>query len=789
MSVVPQQDPVNRQPAAKSDLSVEERERELYAEQVRLLYEQIPVGLAGTAFNAILLTVALWTEVDHAVALTWLAVIMAVTVVRGLFVLSYRRAAPPMAGAARWGRWAVAGLVCSGAGWGLTPFVIFPEASSVHQVFLAFVLGGMVSGGSAVLAPLTAAYLTFIPIIGLPITAKFLTMGGSLPMFMGAMTGLFMVLALLSARNAHATIRTSLALRFENRELIAYLIRASDSLTDEVQVRQRSEDALRERVRLASFAAEVSFALNSNESLDGILWSCAGAAERHLDAALARIWTVGPGDLCGECHKVSWCTNRAECLHLKASAGLSTNLNGEYRRVPLGALKIGRIAQGMGVMVTNDVVGDERLPNKDWLKANGLRSFAGFPLTVQGRVFGVIAVFAREPLSEATLQTLEFACNAIAAMVARKRSEEALRESQAFVDSVIEHLPNMVFVKDAKELKFVRINKAGEELLGHSRESFLGRNDYDFFPREQADFFTAKDREVIDNGCLVDIAEEPVETAKKERRILHTKKIPIVDAAGTPQFVVGISEDITDRKDMERHAKRMEQLALLGQLMGGIAHELKNPLFILSGHLQLLKDMLAQRDYQALPATLEKIDMASERMKRVTERFLHLARPAQARQESCSVGALLQQTLEFLDNELMKSQIRVRAEIPALLPEIVCDPRQMQEVFLNLILNALQAMVGAHGQGTLSVTVSHADDWIEVRVQDDGPGIPAQYHCRLFEPFFSTKPPEKGTGLGLWTVRSNIMALGGTVQYETEEGRGTTFIVRLPTVRADRLTE
>ena len=109
----------------------------------------------------------------------------------------------------------------------------------------------------------------------------------------------------------------------------------------------------------------------------------------------------------------------------------------------------------------------------------------------------------------------------------------------------------MIFVKDAKDLKFVRFNKAGEDLLGHSREVLIGKSDYDFFPKEEADFFTAIDRQVLKTGSLVDIPEEPIETKHQGRRILHTRKIPIYDETGEPQYLLGISEDITERKRTE----------------------------------------------------------------------------------------------------------------------------------------------------------------------------------------------------------------------------------------------
>ncbi|MDC0742209.1 PAS domain-containing sensor histidine kinase [Polyangium mundeleinium] len=137
-------------------------------------------------------------------------------------------------------------------------------------------------------------------------------------------------------------------------------------------------------------------------------------------------------------------------------------------------------------------------------------------------------------------------------------SAAPLESTASFLDSIVENLPHMIFVKDAAELRFVLFNKAGEDLLGLHREAILGKNDDDLFPREQAMFFVAKDREVLSGNCLVDITEEPIQT-RHGLRVLHTKKIPIVDHAGQPRFLLGISEDITERKLLEERIRRADE--------------------------------------------------------------------------------------------------------------------------------------------------------------------------------------------------------------------------------------
>jgi PAS domain S-box-containing protein len=137
----------------------------------------------------------------------------------------------------------------------------------------------------------------------------------------------------------------------------------------------------------------------------------------------------------------------------------------------------------------------------------------------------------------------------------RKVAEDALRDSEEFLNSIVENIPDMIFVKDAETLRFVRLNKAGEKLLGQNRQKVLGKNDYDFFPESQADFFIEKDREVLARKQVVDIPEEPIQTRQSGERILHTKKIPIIERGGKAKYLLGISEDITERKLMERERK------------------------------------------------------------------------------------------------------------------------------------------------------------------------------------------------------------------------------------------
>jgi PAS domain S-box-containing protein len=204
-----------------------------------------------------------------------------------------------------------------------------------------------------------------------------------------------------------------------------------------------------------------------------------------------------------------------------------------------------------------DIATDPRmLPWRDEALKRGFRASASVPLRQNSKIIGIFNVYSSKPetFDEKELNLIKeigvdisFALEIIDKENQQKLASEALREREEFLSSIIENIPDMIFIKDAQKLKFMRINKAGEDLLGYKTDDLIGKTDSDFFPKEQADFFTKNDRCVLESVKQYDIPEEPIET-KNGKRILHTKKIPILDKDGKPAYLLGISEDITERK-------------------------------------------------------------------------------------------------------------------------------------------------------------------------------------------------------------------------------------------------
>jgi two-component system NtrC family sensor kinase len=223
-----------------------------------------------------------------------------------------------------------------------------------------------------------------------------------------------------------------------------------------------------------------------------------------------------------------------------------------------------------------------------------------------------------------------------------------------------------------------------------------------------------------------------------------------------------------------------EKMALMGQVVAGIAHELNNPLTIVIGNIQLM--MMRELNEKNLQS-LTRIKDGADRASKIVRNLLTFARQEKPERKTTDVNLVLKRTLELRAYELKVSNIDVSTELTEDLPETMADPHQLQQVFLNLIVNAEQAMIDAHGKGLLRLSTRSEAGKLLIFFSDDGPGIPRENLRRIFEPFFTTKTVGKGTGLGLSICQGIIGEHGGRIDVVSTVGRGTTFIIELPVQR------
>jgi len=311
----------------------------------------------------------------------------------------------------------------------------------------------------------------------------------------------------------------------------------------DITARKQTEVALQERARLAVLEAQVGTALTQGGTLAEMLRLCCEAVVGQSDAAFARIWTLN---------------EREQMLELKASAGLYTDLNGPHGRVPVGQFKIGLIAKERKPHLTNQVAGDPRIGHPEWAKREGMVAFAGYPLLVEDRLIGVVAMFARHALTETTLQTLAMISKNLAVGIERKRAEQALVSEQRLLNNLITALPDTIYFKD-RESRFIRINNGFVRKHGLADASAaLGKTDFELFGNEHAGEAYADEQRIITTGQPIIDKEEREDWKDGRVTWVSTTKMPLRDGDGKIVGIMGVSRDITERKRSE------ESLRLLG---------------------------------------------------------------------------------------------------------------------------------------------------------------------------------------------------------------------------------
>jgi PAS domain S-box-containing protein len=396
----------------------------------------------------------------------------------------------------------------------------------------------------------------------------------------------------------------------------------------------------------------------------------------------------------------------------------------------------------------------------------------------------------------------------------RKQAEEALKEHHAFLRQVLDIIPHWIFVKD-RQGRITLSNRAHAAALGMTPEEIVGKTDFELNPNpEQARQYIRDDLEVMDTLQEKFVPEEPNTNVEGQVYWLQTIKRPIVDKNGVANQILGVATDITLRKQAEqalqRYSERLEEmvtertrelyaaqdrlvrqekLATLGQLAGGVGHELRNPLGAIKNAAYFLKLALAEPDPE-VQETLSILEREVTTAERIIGSLLNFARPSAPVPRPVDINAAVR---EALARTTLPGAIEVAVQLDEALPAIQADPDQLSMVFGNLLRNAVQAMPGG---GRLSVTTRPAPPpsasptlsgegaavrSVAVSIADTGTGISEKDLPKLFEPLFTTKA--KGIGLGLALSKMLVEGHGGRIEVESEVGKGSTFSVTLPVSR------
>jgi PAS domain S-box-containing protein len=365
-----------------------------------------------------------------------------------------------------------------------------------------------------------------------------------------------------------------------------------------------------------------------------------------------------------------------------------------------------------------------------------------------------------------------------AEIVERQQAAAALRKSEERFRLLV-HIVGSVIIVLSRDYRIVEFNQEAGRVLGWTRQEVLGQDYLDLCVPVALRQDVAAALDQVLWGEPMRGVESVIRTRAGQERTMLWNFSRVLDADEDPMGLIASGQDITERKRAEQELQRADRLALVGQLASGLAHEIGTPLNVIAGNAELLRQELLA---QGLPAPeLETIVAQADRISRLMERLLAFARAKAQPQAPLALSTVLAPALHLLEPRFRREAITVLVDVPADLPDVLGVADQLEQVFLNVLVNAWHAMPAG---GTVTIRAgTTAAGQVQVTVQDTGSGIAPEALTRAFEPFYSTKG-ERGTGLGLPICRQIIDSHRGTIRLDSTPGEGTTVTITLPLAEA-----
>ena len=528
-------------------------------------------------------------------------------------------------------------------------------------------------------------------------------------------------------------------------------------LEDRVEVRtQELAEARRVLQRMWVLGQQITLELNPNRVLQRFV-------EAVADIARADGASLG---LLGDDGKI----------RLVAATGVLEGAVGQT--IPVTGSAMGRVMRTGKWWVSSDLHLEPETvyaPLHQMIEGGSLRSIMVHPLQRRGETSGTIAIVSRTPGMFGSVQTerIEAMTDMLSVALSNAELVENLRQAEWRFRTLFRSAPDAVLTV----LQSGRIREANDAV-----RDIVGLDPIQVVGRFVVDFVVEADRDRLHDALDSAFARGP---SRLEVRFAREGGIRVVALAASrlpeadPPTVLVTGRDITSEREMRTRLMETERLAAVGELVAGVAHEVNNPLSSISAFAQLLV-----RDGGLTPTQRDSIDVIKSeaiRASQVVKDLLAFARRSEPRRDALDLNQIVDRTLRLRGFELNASKIKIEPSLALDLPAVVGDARQLQQVILNLITNALQAMA-PQGGGTLGVGTRCDAGRVILEVTDTGPGIPLEARARIFEPFFTTKEEGEGTGLGLSVSYGIVNAHGGTIDLAEVSESGTRFVVTLPAV-------
>lgn len=359
--------------------------------------------------------------------------------------------------------------------------------------------------------------------------------------------------------------------------------------------------------------------------------------------------------------------------------------------------------------------------------------------------------------------------------ITEKRAMEAqIRQQEQFRKRLLESFPDLILVVDLDE-RYSFVSARLRDLLGYRPEDLLGNKIED--GQNHSPEFACLYRDVASGKQMFAASDFGALHRDGSWRTMRGSASQLFDAENTLTGVIISVRDITVEKKLEQQIIQSERLAAMGQMLGGFAHELNNPLTAILGLSELLQD---GEGNEARVKQLGTLHQQARRATEIVQNLMYFSRPTAPGKSRVNLGELVERTLHLQAYSLRRDNITVDFLPTGGLPQVSVDPHQLMQVFLNLILNAEQAIREVREKGTLRIRLGKTESNVWASFQDDGPGIAPEILPNIFDPFYTTKRPGRGTGLGLSICKAVLKEHGGNVEAAAAPGGGAVFTISVP---------
>ncbi len=390
---------------------------------------------------------------------------------------------------------------------------------------------------------------------------------------------------------------------------------------------------------------------------------------------------------------------------------------------------------------------------KVFMKGDRWYLLSADPILIEGKVTGIVYT-----MSDITKQ---------------KNIEHKLKEYTEYVESIVETAQAVIVVLD-RELKIKIINKFAEDLLGYNREEVIGSGWIDLvIPQAYKDEINQVFQNCLE-GDRVKGYEVPIISKDGKEKTISWYSAELQDGEGKIIGIVTMGYDVSQRKEMEK----VQRLAQLGTLVSHMAHEVNNPLMVISGRAQL--SLMEEIQNPEIKENIETVLKECQRAKDIIQRLLRFSRPSKGESKEVDVNKCLEEVVGLLEHQFKLENVTISKVLAPELPMIKGDEKQLHEVFMNLLTNAQDAI---KGKGDIHIRTEAKDRFVKITFKDTGEGISKKMLDKIFDPFFTTK--KKGTGLGLAICYGIIKAHNGKMMFQSVEGEGTTATILLPALKEE----